>query len=537
MGGHEASGFKLRASVLVLAVLAIGAQCEGDPGVTFEVVLPGSIANSAQWMEIGVFANGCPDPTQLGGGLPVTGTLDRIAVEKGNTSPPAIGTLKKGSYGFVAVARASDCSVLGTGCASVDVTNARDISIAVTPTSPPSGACTADQTCVDARCIASSTADASGAGCALSLVGAGPLGDPFAVVTDQVSAPAVAVTERGFLVAYREYDGTQGMAQLTLATIDAGGALSIPPPTMLVGQCPMQDESDGVGLAYVTGEGVVASARPSCSGQSSGIDLLAVDATGHSASNMFSPLPGSPPILSFAHALSLSGVSSGWLSYLSGGTANVLAVSGLQLQGSPTAFAVAPESIAQVSATGQAIALLTGGSGGGSDAGTSTPLLSLTIGGMPGDAGAPTLFSGSWGALAAAGTRAFVLSDSGMPAQPVAWHTLDQGGMLATGSFAPPSMGNVLGGDIALQGDRAAFAIEQTGAISLVVFDHASTAPTLLRSVQLAGDPRIPTQATVRDGKVAVAASTNEVLVAWVTGTNLSPNEAVGGWALYACSP
>jgi hypothetical protein len=144
--------------VLLLAVLALGAQCQGDPGVSFEVVLPSSIASSAQWMEIGVFGGGCPAPTELAGGLPATGTLDRVAVEKGNTSPPAIGTLKKGSYGFVAVARASDCSVIGTGCSSVDVTNARDVSIAVTPTPQPTGACTSDQSCVDARCIASSTA-------------------------------------------------------------------------------------------------------------------------------------------------------------------------------------------------------------------------------------------------------------------------------------------------------------------------------------------------------------------------------------------
>lgn len=537
MGRAVASGFGLRASVLVLATLAMGAQCAGDPAVTFEVQLPSALAGNAKWMEIGVFGGGCPSSTELAGGLPATGTLDRIAVEKGNTSPPAIGTLKKGSYGFVAVARASDCSVIGTGCSSVDVTNARNVSIPVTATSKPTGACTAEQSCVDARCIAATTTDASGAACALSLVGAGPLGDPFAIVSDVVSAPAVVVTEQGFLIAYREYDMTDGIAQLTLATVDPGGALSIPMPMMLVGQCPMQDESDGLGLAYVAGGGIVASARPSCGGTSSGIDLLAVDATGHSASNMFSPLPGSPPSLSYAHALSLSGMATGSLAYLSGGSANVVGVSGLQLQGSPTKFANAPELLAEVSATGQAIALLSGGSGGGSDGGSGTPLLGLSIGGMPADSGAPTAFPGSWGALAAAGTRAFVLSDSGTSGQPVAWHTLDEGGTPASGSFAPPAKGNVLGGDIALQGDRAVFAVEQSGAISLSVFDHASTAPTPLRSIQLAGDARIPPQSTVRDGKVAVAASASEVLVTWVTGTNLDPNEAVGGWALYACSP
>ncbi|HEX8790952.1 MAG TPA: hypothetical protein VF765_08360 [Polyangiaceae bacterium] len=522
----------------MLASLALGAQCTGDPSVTFEVVLPGSLASNAQWMEIGVFPGGCPGATEIAGGLPATGPVDRIAVEKGNTTPPPIGTLKKGSYGFVAVARASNCGVIGTGCSNVDVTNSRDVSISVTATSPPLGACSAEQSCVDARCIASATPDASGAACALSLVGAGPLGDPYAVVSDVVSAPAVVATERGFLIAYREYDDTGGTAQLTLATVDPGGALSIPMPTMLVGQCPMQDESDGIGMAYVTGAGVVASARPACGSQSSGIDLLAVDAAGHSSSNMFSPLTGPPPALSYAHALSLAGMTTGWLAYLAGGNASVIALSNLQLQGPSTTIATAPQSIAQVSATGQAVALLTGGAGGGADAGTSTPLLSLGIGGTPGDGGgAPTVFGGSWGALAAAGTRAFVLSDSGTSTQPVAWHTLDQGGTPASGNFATPAMGTALGGDVALQGDRALFAVEQKGAISLVAFDHASTAPTLLRSVQLSGDARIPPQATVRDGKVAVAASANEVLVAWVTGTNLTANEAVGGWALYACSP
>jgi len=520
----------------VIASLAIGAQCAGDPAVTFEVLLPSSLSKNAEWVEIGVFGGGCPDPAELAGGLPATGTIDRVAVQKGNTSPPAIGTLKKGSYGFVAIARASDCGVIGTGCTSVDVTNARDVSIPVTVTSKPTGACASDQSCVDGRCIASASPDASGTSCALSLVGAGPLGDPFAVLTDIVSAPAVAVTESGFLVAYREYDRTGGSAQLTLATIDPGGALSIPVPTMLPGQCAMQDESDGIGLAYVSGGGVVASARPSCGGPSSGIDLLAVDATGHSSSNMFSPLAGAEPSLSYAHALSLSGMTTGWLAYLAGGTASVVGVSTLQLQGSPRTIAPAPESLAQVSATGQAIALLTGESGGG-DAGSGSPLLSLSIGGVPGDAGAPSVFAGSWGALAAAGTRAFVLADSGMMGQPLAWYALDQGGMPTSGAFAPPAMGTVLGGDVALQGDHAVFAVEQSGALSVVVFDHASTTPTPLRSVQLAGDPRIPTQAGVRDGKVAVAASADEVLVAWVTGTNLTPNEAVGGWALYACSP
>lgn len=139
-------------ALLTLAGLSLGAQCQGDPRVSFEVDLPSSLSGSAQWMEVGVLGGSCPPEAQLAGGLPQTGLVERVAFEKGNTSPPPIGTLEKGSYAFAATARGADCSVLATGCTQVDLSSARDVSISLAATTKPVGACSAGLACLDAEC-------------------------------------------------------------------------------------------------------------------------------------------------------------------------------------------------------------------------------------------------------------------------------------------------------------------------------------------------------------------------------------------------
>jgi hypothetical protein len=95
----------------------------------------------------------------------------------------------------------------------------------------------------------------------------------------------------------------------------------------------------------------------------------------------------------------------------------------------------------------------------------------------------------------------------------------------------------VAGGDVAFHADRVLFAAEQPGALSVVVYDRASTSPTFLGSVLLSDDARIPAQDTVRDGRLAITASDSRVLIAWITATTLGPDDPVGGYAVYACAP
>jgi hypothetical protein len=536
--GPAAARLRLLA-VTPFALLCLGAQCAGDPDVTCEVNLPAALAGTAQWMEVGVLPGACPGSAALAGGLPITGLVTRVAFAKGNTTPPPIGSLKKGAYAFAAVARGADCSVLATGCSQVDVTDARDVSITLTATSRPAGACTAGSTCFDARCVPTlSGTDAGASGCPMTLVAAGPLGDPTGATPDIASTPAAVATESGFLIAYREYDPTGGAAQLTIASVNPSGVLTLGKPATLPAQCAGQDETDAVGMSYAGGAGVIVSARPGCGSQPSGFDTIQIDATGALGKTAFSSASAGKPILS-RHAVALTGASSGYLAYAAQGTAMVVPLSGLFPQGTPVAFGdVTAAALAEVAAGGQGLTLLAGGSGA-SEAGAGGSTLSLSLGTSASALSTPFDFAGTWGAVALAGTRALVLSASSVSAQPVAWHTFDPPpGASATATFAAgAAAGAVSGGDVAVRSDLAFFAAEPPGSLAVDVFSHASTTPTLLHAVSLASDPRVPSLASVRDGKVSLAASPSQVLVAWVTGTTLGPDDPVGGWALYACPP
>jgi hypothetical protein len=503
-------------------------ECQHDPSVSFEILLPSSVSDQAQWMEVGVLPGACPSPAQLKGGLPDTGPIVRVAFQKGDASPPAIGDLPKASYAFAAAARGSDCSVLAAGCTEVDVTSARDVSIALTATTSPVGACTAGETCSTGRCAPTATTGnpALGAGCSMQLVGAGPFAVPLVDSGENASTPAVAVTESGFLVAYREYDPAGGAAQLTVAAVDEGGGLSLPAPSTLPAQCAGQNETDGLGLAYLGGAGVVVSARPPCpQSAGAGLDVLQVDAAGNVHSTSFDPATSGTPTLSGGHPVALTGASSGWVAFLDQGAADVVA---LQTPAAPVTFGDPPQTLAAVAATGQMLALLSGD-------GTT---LALTLGASPAsEAGTPFTLGGTWGAVAANASRAYVLG--GSSGQTLTFGAFDLGAAsaAATATFPPPAQGAIAGGDVAFQGDHVFFAVEQPGAVSLIVYDHASTTPTFLSSIQLASDPRVPSQLGVRDGRVAVAASDSRVLVAWITAASLDANDPVGGYALYACAP
>ena len=542
-----------------LGASAIGAQCRPTNSISFEINLPRGISGQAQWIEVGVFDGPCPGRTELAGGIPRSGTLTRIAFPKGDTSPPLVGDLKRASYAFAAVARNGDCGVVAIGCNYVDLTKATDVTINLAATQRPTASCVTGETCADGECVpVPATNDPTlGADCSMQLVGAGPLGDPMVFDSDVVSAPALVATESGFLVAYREYDPNAGTGRLTLAAIDQGGGLTIAAPATLPGQCAGQLETDAVGLAYLTGSGVAVSARPSCGGQQpGGLDAFAVDKSGNVTGSAFNSVVGSSLTLSNAHAVSLAGSNSGWIALLDSWSAQLVGLSGLNTTGGATAFGgPPPQTLAQVVASDQMLALLAakaptaGPEDGGSptaeggpaqpEGGPAQPALTLILRASPSDPGTPYLLSATWGAVAAEGGRAFVLSNSPMLSSLVSWTAVDLGAAApaAGNTFAPSGQGAVVGGDIAFHGDRMMFVVEQPGSIAVTVWDHASTAPTLLRTLALSDDPRVPPQATVRDGRVAIAASDSRVAVTWVTAANLGLNDAVGGYALYACSP
>ena len=105
-----------------------------------------------------------------------------------------------------------------------------------------------------------------------------------------------------------------------------------------------------------------------------------------------------------------------------------------------------------------------------------------------------------------------------------------------TGELTAPPAGPVLYADVAFHQDHVFFAVEQQGTITLLAYDHATTTPSLLRTVAFGNDSRVPSLSDVRDGRIAVLATDSRVVVAWTTQEVLGPNDAAGGYAVFACT-
>ena len=549
------------AALLATAGFAVAAACAKNPQVSVTLFVPDAVSQNASWIEIGVFAAGvCPDPKQLVSGIPRDAVVSRLAYSRGNANPPAIGNLKKGTYAFAAALRAADCSVVGTGCSVVDVTDARDVGIRVSAAANPASACGAGASCENARCVPGNdnSNPTVGARCSLQLIGAGPLGDPLAYGGTIVSAPAIAATDSGFLVAYREYDGLQGQARLTLLPIDNGGGSAAAQPTTLPSRCAGSEESDATAMAFSSGnDGLVAVARAPCAG-TGGVDFFQVDGAGNVKKSGFNGGGGVKITLANAHALAVKRGQSGspgesyLLAFTSNGETHVATVNGVLVQSgiAPAFGGVAPQSAGWVSTSDKVLALLAQGTGadpgdggappeGGAPAGSSLRVQVAGAGTDIASLAPPFEIAATWGAVAAQGTRVFVVSDSAAPGKPVAWRAGDLGraAPAASDALGVDGLGKVLYADVAFHQDHAFFAVEQPGAISLVAYDHATTTPTLLRQVFLPRDPRIPAMLDVRDGRVAIAASDSRVAVAWTTARTLTDNDVVGGYAIFACTP
>ena len=544
--------------------------CAKPPQVTFNVQVPDAVAATATWIELGVFPGSCPSSKELDGGIPPEGAISRVAFRKSDKNPPGIGDLKKGAYAFAAVARGDDCAVLAHGCGVVDVTDARDVEIKLAATPSPSGACSAGSTCSFGLCVpGNDNGDPTvGQGCSLQFLGAGPLGDSLAFGGTELSAPAIAATTQGFVIAYREFNPLLGTARLTLIPLDNGGGALTPQQTTLPGTCSL-DESDATGMAFLGDKGTVALARAPCGGNG-GIDLFAVDVAGAVQRSGFNATSNAKLTLANAHALAKApGRAAHLLAFSEAGQALLTDVTDVAVGAqAATPFGGTPPLLSGwVATSDQVVGLLAlatgsaptpvdaggvadGSAGAGGDASTppaidagtgattelrlqlAAPNASLAM--LP----APLTFPGTWGSLAAAGGRVFVASDGASGGGTVSVRAYDLGGATPAFSetFAGQGLGKVLYADVAIAHDRAFLAAEQPGSISLLAYDHATTTPTLLRQVFLPADPRVPSMATVRDGRVAVAASDTRVAVVWTTARSMSANDVTGGYAVFACT-
>jgi hypothetical protein len=135
------------------------------------------------------------------------------------------------------------------------------------------GGCVPPDTCESGQCSKPAQPDASG--CSLMVESAGALPDPIAP-TAVLTGPGIAATDNGFVIGYRDQDGATLRAVMMYVN-DSGQAGQ--PSVFDLGGCASQTPTDGVGVAYEGGAGLMATSLPDC-GSGAGAVFVPFDGAG-----------------------------------------------------------------------------------------------------------------------------------------------------------------------------------------------------------------------------------------------------------------
>ncbi len=503
---------------LWLAAALLLPACPATPNATFELNVPRQIAAETTWYEVGVFPDACPSATLLEGGIPPEGTVGRLAFAASAATPPGLGLLPKSTYGIAAVARAADCSVIAVGCEAfhVNTGGTLTVSLSAVPGSP-RGACAGGTVCDEASCVPSADAAATtlGASCSLDLVGSGPLADPLNPESTLLSAPAIATTTTGFLLAYREFDPVGGAARLTTIAIDPSGGAAAPVQSSLGGTCVGSPETDATALAFSGAQGTLALSQPACpdvddaGATVAGVDLIAIDETGTVTDSAFSGKGGLDITLAPAHALAATPAGL-LLAFTTPSTqaAFVATVVDLGLASSPAPVLSPASTTSRPSARRSSSAPISAPACWRSARRARTAArcrpcrrASRRKGPMRASAFVPVgrPLPRQWASASGVGSRIIVASsEPSAPSVPSCGTAFDIGSSntsRATSSREPRV--TVSFADVALRQDHAFFAAEVDNDISLFAFDKASTFPILLREVP---SRRCPSSPSARSG-------------------------------------
>ena len=541
------------ASVLGLAVLVAVPSC-GTPDVTVTVRVPQALLADTQWIELAAFPGGhCLTSAQLAGGLPESGAVVRVGYDKSKTAPP-LGLLASGSYGFAAVARKADCSVLAAGCTVVDVTRGRQVIVDLEATKTPDAArCAFGTVCNNGRCVPPNGTDpVVGEGCSMQLMGAGPLGN--ALTTQPfVGAPAIAATKTGFVVVYSEYPAVDGSAacgsstpcvRVTVLPLDEGGGALPAKQATVDGYCPDATSIDPVALTMDATGGLVVLARPPCNGKS-GVELLPLDATGviKGRNQYFS---GTGPTIGLSsHATALATTKGRTLlSLRSNGTSAMLSTDGTNVTPQvTTSFGTSSDQAVRIARGATILGVEVEGPGvavgdAAPPPGNVARIFVVPVAADPDKLGfAVDQVPAALTALAASAGRVFLVSDASGKGQELGFRAYELGKPppAAEGTFSPATDGAISAMDAAATKDRLFVATLQANAISVSVIEGASsTTPSFARRVDFAKDGRIP--ATAHDGPLSIIATDTRVVVVWTARKGaLKQDDATGGYAIFAC--
>ncbi|HEY1954886.1 MAG TPA: hypothetical protein VGH28_04725 [Polyangiaceae bacterium] len=542
----------LAASAVALfgAVSSLAAGCN-PPNVSLVLDLPSDAQPDAAWIEIGAFPNGCPSDAELAGGLPPSGLAARVAYSA-TDSAIALGEVPTAKYGFAAVVRRADCGVIAEGCSNVDVAKTRNVSVTLNDApSPDATACASGLICSNARCVPDSSGNDpnAGAGCSMTLVGAGPLPDPLDG-GPLVTAPAIVpLAAGGFLIVYEEYISIDGTTQLTVQPIDDGGGALGPTQEILDGHCANETKIDAAGLVMSASGGLAVLSHPACGDDGgpgpSGFELFPLDPTGAVLKRNVFLNASAPTITLSTHAVDVAATAGRFLLAANvSGDATLLSTNGTTVfPQTTTVFGTPQDLAARVVRASKVLAIEADGPpvGDAGGSGTVARIYLASPGADPTVLGAPVAqIPASVTALTALEGRAFLLTDGQTQGETVSILGYDLGGATVpavSGGFTAIKTTALLALDAAAAQNRVFCALEQQDSLAIAVIDGAlSTTPQILRRVDLAADVRIPKSA--HDGPIAIAATGTRVAVAWVAHkTALDDGAGIGGYAVFACKP
>jgi hypothetical protein len=566
---------RLAAGVLGSAIIATFAfACRKNPNVSFEVDYPSDVSGTAVFVEVGAYPGAsCSTLTpQAIGGLP-QGYASRIAFRLDDKVRPSMGDLPKKQYAFVGTARDQNCGVVAYGCVSSDVGGTSSVVLNLQDTQSTLGTCSADAVCQDAVCVTSpdKTNPSLGTGCSLQMIGSGPLGqrilDGDSFADETIGSPGVVATPTGFLVAYREVEQLTGNARITTMSIDPGGGSPGPSSAGIV-RCENDDENDGIGVALSGSLGLVGVSRHPCPGKTGGIDYIGLDSMGNLGTKVATVYNTNQPMdfVTMSYGKSMAPATSGVydVTYIEDGQALFAQTTVSRIDVPPTENAKRAPLLSSgalethVASSDKLVAFLTrsNGTSGGGESGDASSMVSMEGGGGGGGGGGSTLhlqittpdatpdtfttpdatdIPGVWGSLAASGENVAVLTNGAD--NPLQLYVFNQNRtMLANAGIPMNAPDPVLYADIAYVNNRILIAAARPGTISLLAFTSAADAGGQLPEIVLDADPRVPDLRSYRDGHIAIAASTNRVIVVWTIATALTGSDATGGYALFACA-
>lgn len=555
---------------LVLWGAVAQTSCSSDPSVSLDVQVPTTLTGVVSY-ELAAFPGGKCSSLQptLVGGLPLVGTAARSAFPAGGATV-GLGKLAQGDYALAIVGRDQNCKVLATGCSDVALDGSKSVTLALSASTEGGAACGQDSSCVSARCVPKPVSEVPG--CTMAVVAQGALDGAIASASVAVSGPAIVADDDGFRVGYRLIDPANGESngisnsRYGYFTINNSGAVVERVEKPFRGGCDNVPLSDGLGFLRMNGKLLMATSVPYCRPGTTTLrqgDVELTDWTDKDAPKVFGLDPGGyTPTLATQNALTtfnnkLLVIKAEQARTSTDGNISWLAVdpsTGEALPGEQ--FFISPDIARSVEMVGsdKVLATLTQNTGQVYVRAHNALQSYLDLTKVREQV---STYSAVWGHLALKGKRAFLLRG------------LDQGASLtvhdpigaATAPFAPskpadPGVeyniplnsdgGPSGGGALTVHGSHvfALMAQAQQGdpILTLATFAGASTKLFQTHATYITQEMGAPTLNTMRDARVAVAASKSRVLVVWVASTSqnglstLKKGQAMGGYMQFACT-